>query len=70
MLRMRHPSQQFINQQPFPQGPQAPIPRQQFIRRNLEGVQQLRTQQVNMQGGGMFPQGNIYSNMQQGKFSH
>lgn len=69
MLRMRMPNQQqFINQQQFPQGPQSQMPqRQQFIRRNLEGVPQLRTQQVGMQGGGaMFPQGNMYPNMQQG----
>lgn len=67
MLRMRHPAQQFMGQQPFPQAPQAPMQqRPQFIRRSLEGVQQLRSQPVGMQGGAMFPQGNMYPNMQQG----
>lgn len=68
MLRMRIPAQQFMGQQPFGQNPQPPMQqRQQFIRRSLEGVQQLRSQQVGMQSAtAMFPQGNMYSNMQQG----
>ena len=66
MLRMRIPAQQFMGQQPFGQTPQPPMQqRQQFIRRSLEGVQQLRSQQVGMQNAAMFPQGNMYSNMQQ-----
>lgn len=69
MLRMRIPAQQFMAQQNFGQNPQPPMQqRQQFIRRNLEGVQ-LRSQQVGMQGTtNMFPQSNMYPNMQQGMF--